>query len=447
MPYPVARFTIICLLMACSGRAVPLLDRSGGGGDAGASALDMAIAPLVPDTFLDVTPAAESTEIMPTFEFHSDVADAEFECRVDSTTFLPCYTPRQYTLQHVGDHTFEVRAVAGGATDPTPARFDWRLDSPYPDIAVIEANDAWVQVGDEWRFGEGDAFYRFAAPFYDTWPDDFDFLIVWSDFAMRGQSFAAFEVNVKYDVAGIGFEQLGVFGEDLTGLAGSAGRLQSLVYMNGKDYWSFRSQQEVLDVVAQEVGHRWLAFIPLLWESDPYLLLCPSSRAHWNLFAGFDAPSPLGLNQQWTRQNADGTFTSEYFTPVAYTSFDLYAMGMLDPLDTPPFFFVRNPYAFSPPTDPFGNPWNPESYVFGSVDFSGERVDVTLSDIVAALGPRDPEFGRAQTDFRQAFVLVTPPGEPASIDSLEWLDEMRLDWQDSFSDMTRGVGSVDTSLQ
>ena len=60
------------------------------------------------------------------FDFSSDSAGATFECRIDDGQFEACASPARYSLGR-GKHSFAVRAVAGGATDPTPATFDFKV--------------------------------------------------------------------------------------------------------------------------------------------------------------------------------------------------------------------------------------------------------------------------------------------------------------------------------
>jgi hypothetical protein len=432
------RAAALALLSACSARVAPAPD-----GSANPPA-PPGLTPAPPETILLEGPAATTTDRTATFRFSSPTATG-FECRMDQPTFVSCASPRVYDVPRTGDHAFDVRAVLAGVADPTPAHRAWRLESPFYDIAIVPANDAWTESDGGWLLDE-DLPQRMAANFFETHDDVYDFLVVWTDFLTL--NYSAFGGPLRLDIAGLGQEQRyqAPLGTDFTEVSGSPGFLQSVVFMNGKPFWD-TLPYDVLDVLAQEVGHRWLAFVPLLWETDPWVLLDPSVRAHWNLFVGLGAPSPLGRSLQWTRQNADGSFTSLSPSPSEYSSIDLYAMGMLPAAEVPDFFFVRNPRDFDPPFDPLGQPWTADSPVLTSVTFSGERVDVAFADVVASLGPRDPSFGQAQTSFRQAFVLVVPPGSGAAMDTLEWLDDLRQGWEGSFHRATLELGTVDTRLR
>lgn len=54
------------------------------------------------------------------YKFTSPAAGATFECRVDTAAFAACTSPHAITAL-AGPHTLEVRALAGGEVDPTPA--------------------------------------------------------------------------------------------------------------------------------------------------------------------------------------------------------------------------------------------------------------------------------------------------------------------------------------
>jgi hypothetical protein len=60
------------------------------------------------------------------FEFSSTTTGATFECSIDGKTFRACTTGQTLKLK-VGKHTFAVRAVASGQTDPTPATFSFKV--------------------------------------------------------------------------------------------------------------------------------------------------------------------------------------------------------------------------------------------------------------------------------------------------------------------------------
>ena len=61
------------------------------------------------------------------FWFHSDVADATFQCRLDDEPFETCVSPVHYVGLPEGSHRFEVRAVdSTGVVDSSPANLTLR---------------------------------------------------------------------------------------------------------------------------------------------------------------------------------------------------------------------------------------------------------------------------------------------------------------------------------
>ena len=88
------------------------------------------VPPPVPDTTLTATPKKKvktsKRKAKVSFSFSSPTAGATFECSVDGKAFAVCTTGQTFKL-NVGKHTFAVRAVAGGQTDPTPATYAFKI--------------------------------------------------------------------------------------------------------------------------------------------------------------------------------------------------------------------------------------------------------------------------------------------------------------------------------
>jgi sugar lactone lactonase YvrE len=55
------------------------------------------------------------------FAFSSDESGSSFECALDAGAYSACTSPKSYEGLSEGSHTFKVRAVKNGETDPTPA--------------------------------------------------------------------------------------------------------------------------------------------------------------------------------------------------------------------------------------------------------------------------------------------------------------------------------------
>jgi hypothetical protein len=81
---------------------------------------------VAPETTLSAKPGAKTHDRTPTFRFRSS-AGASFECAVDKAPFRPCHSPFTTKSLQPGRHTLSVRAIQGGLTDPSPARFSFKV--------------------------------------------------------------------------------------------------------------------------------------------------------------------------------------------------------------------------------------------------------------------------------------------------------------------------------
>jgi len=85
---------------------------------------------LPPETRLGRHPTARTPKTTATFTFSAGVAGATFRCKLDGKAIAPCRSPKAYRKLKPGRHTFKVWATAGVLTDPTPAKFSWKVLPP-----------------------------------------------------------------------------------------------------------------------------------------------------------------------------------------------------------------------------------------------------------------------------------------------------------------------------
>jgi predicted phage tail protein len=98
-------------------------------------------ATAVPDTIIDTPPAAGAATTV-SVAFHSNLAGATFQCRLDTAAFSACISPQTYSGLTAGAHTVNVRALNAAGTDPTPAAATWTVVAPDTTItAGPPAND------------------------------------------------------------------------------------------------------------------------------------------------------------------------------------------------------------------------------------------------------------------------------------------------------------------
>lgn len=83
-----------------------------------------------PRTILTAQPRALTRDRTPTFRFRSSLAGSSFGCKVDRGAFRPCSSPFTTKTLSFGAHAVQIRAVAGGLADPSPAKSSFRVAKP-----------------------------------------------------------------------------------------------------------------------------------------------------------------------------------------------------------------------------------------------------------------------------------------------------------------------------
>ena len=271
-----------------------------------------------------------------------------------------------------------------------------------------------------------------AQAFFREFADDYDHLVVFLDFAQALGGAFAFEFTVKNDIRGIG---VNVF--DGSAAAGSRGRLRSFVQMGTLTRYpedpnqDFLGSNNTLDLLGQETGHRWLAFFNFIdgnGQRNGSLLGRDSS--HWSFCHNTLASDMEG---QLLREDGGDRFTSteatERFSPL-----DQYAMGLIPAEDVQPFFYVD------------GCIDRTAAPAVGAT-MQGRRVDVTIDQIIAAEGRREPAANKAPHTFNMAFIVLGEAGQFPSGASIAKVDRIRAAWEPYFAQATDGNGAVSTALK
>src|SRR5688572_8646798 len=151
-----------------------------------------------------------------------------------------------------------------------------------------------------------------------------------------------------------------------------------------------------------------------------------SGATHWP--QGVSTPSPFPYSRpveasimggsNW-KDNGDGTFTllaNGTMNPASGFSYlELYFMGFLPPSEVPDFFVLRNQRMVGR---------TPE----GNAIYSGEKVPITIQDVIAHNGPRLPPFDISQKAHNTAMVAVTLKGRKPSAAMLAQLEGIGAAW-------------------
>jgi hypothetical protein len=125
-------------------------------------------------------------------------------------------------------------------------------------------------------------------------------------------------------------------------------------------------------------------------------------------------------------------------TSQRYGPLDQYLMGVRTAEEVPPFFFIRSPIADGAQTAERA----PES----NVDIKGTKKEVTIADVIAAMGPRSPAAAPNGAPWRVAFLYVTE-GEAGDAAAVAIVDRIRSQFEEFFPRSTEGRLSIDTRLK
>ena len=271
--------------------------------------------------------------------------------------------------------------------------------------------------------------------FYSGFGDAYDQLVFWSDTRVVDSGTFAYETTVQNAIAAIG-QGIVAYASSY----GSAGRLASVVVMDDLGKYPAdptaraNGENTTLALVAHETGHRWGATLEFRdvegVVSDAWL---GRQRAHWSFFYDSDA-SVLEGND--IRDEGGGSFET-VGADQRYGPLDLYAMGLLAESEVPTTFYVENPSGATQTRD---------SAPQTGVSFSGTRREVSIADVVAAMGHRDPPAARSPRTHRQAWVYVVGRGRTADPAAIAKLEGIRTAFEGFFLEATGRRMTVETRL-
>lgn len=287
------------------------------------------------------------------------------------------------------------------------------------------------------RFAQANEIDTFAVAkkFYQTHPDNYDQILLWTDQPLIRDAFA-YEVTVANEIRGIGQDIY-----DLSRQLGSAGRLRSLVVMDWLGKYpndpaaKFLGENNTLSVLGQESGHRWLAYLSFRDRTGARSdALLGRDLAHWSFFLNSDASVMEG---NAIEDQGGGQFRTTGAVS-RYSRLDQYAMGLVPPSSVPTFFYVENPTGSSKAA---------ESAPQIGVSFTGTRRDVLIDDVIAVMGTRTPASADSPRTHRQAFIYIVSNGRTADPAQISKLDRIRQDWTSFFLSATENRMTLNTRLQ
>jgi hypothetical protein len=190
--------------------------------------------------------------------------------------------------------------------------------------------------------------------------------------------------------------------------------------------------EKVMMVLSHELLHRWAAHVKVIdGQGQPSGALLGRDGSHWSFL--LDTQGSVEYGNRW-KDNGDGSFTSQpsqqYYSPL-----DLYLMGMLKKEQVPPFFYIDAPGEDATQLPQAG------------VTVHGTRHDVTIDQVIAANGAREPSADNAQKQFRIGFVLLTRPGVAPTAADIQGVDAVRTAFETRLTALTGGQAIAHVFLQ
>jgi hypothetical protein len=186
-------------------------------------------------------------------------------------------------------------------------------------------------------------------------------------------------------------------------------RLEGIAFLNDWPYWQAH-MDELETAFDHEVGHRWGARVHARLQGVPSAALLGREQSHWSYY--FDTRgSPLEGNV-W--RGGPTVYTSETETQAPrFSPFDLYAMGVMPPEQVPPATLLVD--AAHGSSDCRGAPPSAASppQTCGPLELAADTVRVSIDDVVAVEGAREPRAEAVPRDVR-VLVLMLHEGNTGS---------------------------------
>ena len=194
--------------------------------------------------------------------------------------------------------------------------------------------------------------------------------------------------------------------------------------------WRNANFEGDLTLFAHELTHSWTAYLSYVKSNGARGRLFADSfadgcRCHWRGELHAPAAFPWGGEEAHSlmmggegggfwRDNGDGTFTAitDFGGASGLSWLDLYAMGLVEASEVPDLFVLRN----LEPAPGNDNP-RPSGYYRGT--FYADKEIISIDQIVAAEGPREPPAARSRKEFNTGFVYLLEPGQTPAPEPLQ----------------------------
>ena len=292
----------------------------------------------------------------------------------------------------------------------------WPVPAPLPPRqakAVLASQDLGnltvLEFSGDYSRGNTAARQQIAQHFYQSHPDHFDTLIVFSSFEFDTGGATAVYHPVRNDVSGIGIESF-----DFASDYGSAGRLSGIVDMAALSRYALnprdRAYTQTLGVLAHELQHRFAAKVryqPAGGSVSTDLL--GEGGVHWSYFLDTDASLMYGSDWQVSPQGFESVQVRHRFSPL-----DLYLAGLAAASEVPPLKLIRGGAGQATDLPRLG------------ARTTGSQESIDIGQIIAAEGPRQPDTAVAPRAFQAALLVLVRPGQTVPAEQLLQLEQLRI---------------------
>lgn len=281
-----------------------------------------------------------------------------------------------------------------------------------------------------------------AQQFYASHDDAYDYLVIFNSEGLPAAPGAvAYEVTTRNQRTGYGDRAVDI-GRDF----GSTGRLQAVLNLgplsqypvdpNGIVPARFASRDTPLTIIGHEAGHLFLAYASVPDPNDPAAQpMLGRQLAHWSFLFNSEASLLEGNRIQDMGPDVSPRFAT-IATSQGYAPLDQYLMGFRAPEEVPPTFLVTDAPGFTATRGPQAG-----------LSFDGQRRDITVQELIAAVGRRTPDSTMAQRRFRFAFLLVVPAGTVPQAGDLAQVETYRSLFENFYQQAASGRATAETSLK
>jgi len=270
-------------------------------------------------------------------------------------------------------------------------------------------------------FGSAQSLAWVSSRFYQYFKDDFDFLNIVYDGALFENRTHS---HVQNQVDGVGLSRF-----NGSGSYGSGGKLIGLNRFPNDNLFDLVADGQAF---LHETAHQWINYLrnSVLTSQFPHWPLSDVAFGIMGYSNPFNGQGMPLYNLKLVPQGNDYLVMTNQ-SPAEFNDLELYLMGLL-PASSVSQHFV------------FVNQDQTQSLRAGSV-LLGPVTPVTIQDIIAANGARNPDASISQRQYRVGTVLVTFDRQ-ASIEEMSWFEYGAARADAIFQQATRNVGRMSSEV-